>query len=174
MEAGAVYPHIEVIEDVLNDLPKGQRYNSQIVALKTENRHTDDHACNGSHNAAHDDGQQQTNRSAGHCILNAHGQYNTGKSAYAHKSGMAQAQFPQNTDCQVQAHRHTDVHTDGHQLTRQGVGELSARYEKLHDHKGNDHNAIGDHIAAGGFVEFFHPSHLTLSHGSSCPAGPQA
>jgi len=76
---------------------------------------------------------------------------------------MAQAQLAQDTNRQVQADCHTNVNADGNQLTGQGVGYMSARHKDLHDRKGNDDDAVCNHIAAGGFTDFLHSRHLTLS-----------
>ena len=152
MQTVFIHAHIEVVENVLDDLTKGQRYDGQIVTPKPKHRDANDDACSSGADRAHNDTDEQPKLPNGHQILQAHGCHNAGERANAHKSGMSQTQLAGNTDGQVQGHSHTDVHADGHQLTLQGVGNAACVHKALDHNIKQDHDQVCDKIAAGGFA----------------------
>ena len=124
----------------------------------------------GAEKGGNDHGNEQAETAAGDDVLKHDGHGSAGEGTHAHEAGVTQGQLTQDTDGQVQGDGHDDVGTDGHQHPPQSGGDGS--HEDLDDDEGHDDQAVGQIVLAGGFVhiQLFHLFHLTLSHGSLCPA----
>ena len=120
-----VQAHVEVPDQVLQDLAKSQSHDGKIVAPQTQNGNADDHAHDACHNAADDHSQQQPDCAVRNNGLDGSGHHNAGESADAHETGVAQAQLTRNTNHQVQRNRQHDINADRDQLALQGTAECA-------------------------------------------------
>ena len=176
MEALGIGAGVEVADDVLHDLAEGQGHNGQIVAPQPQDRHTNEKAHNSGKHAAAEHGQQQPQEIIGDNIVQKRRENDAGKSADAHKTGMAQTQLAADAYQQVQRHRQRNIHTDGNQQTLHGAAQHSGGIRNLHQNKGGNNHQVGHKVGAGGFVvqNLLHSPHLTPFPESACPAGPRA
>ena len=125
MEAIAVSSDKQHIYQVLDNLTESQGHNRQIVAPQPQHRDTDEHAEEGCHQSADDQGQHKPQQAVGNGILHTFGKESAGKGAHAHKSRMAQAQFPQHAYHQVQGNCQDYIVAEGNQQSLQGTGDIS-------------------------------------------------
>ena len=165
MQALGIHAQVAGVHEVLDNLTESQCDDGQIIAGQTQDRDADQEAEDTSHNAAHHKGQQQRCRLGEGGVIQADPHQRTGKSAHAHKPGVAQAQLAQHADGQVQGDSHDNVCADRHQLTREGVGDHACGGQDLDQQIEADDDAKSDDVALGGAVQIFqvHRSHLTLS-----------
>ena len=152
METLVVNANIHIVDDILHDLTKRQRHDSQIVTTQTQNGDTNDKAHHTSHNAAADHCQNQAANIAGNSALKQSCHDDAGECTDAHKARMAQAQLTADTNQQVQRNCQNNVSTDGNQIATNGVGQHTTHGQSLHDHKCHNHNQISDQVGAAVFV----------------------
>ena len=148
VEAIFIHTDVENVDDVFDDLPKGQSDDGKVVAAETEHRHTYDGAGNTGQDGANDHGHQQPEGAGGDGGLEREIGHHTGKGPHAHKAGVAQAQLTGNAHHQVEGDGHGDIGTDRHQLSLKGGGEDTAGVEDLEHHKSDD-----DHGICNGIVQ---------------------
>ena len=167
---------VEVADNVLHDLAEGQGHDGQIVAPQPQDRYADEESDDTGKHAAAEHGQQQPQEIIGNGILQKRRDDNSGKSADAHKAGMAQTQLTADTNQQVQGYGQRNVDADGNQQALHGAAQHSGRVGSLHHDEGDDNHKIGHEVGAGGLVvqNLFHNPHLTPFPESACPAGQRA
>ena len=122
MEAGRISADIEGIEQVFDDLTKGQRYDGKIVPLQAQYRNADQKTEQGCGRGPRQQRQRKA-EPARHGVPNTHGDKRPHKTAHAHKARMPQAQLAQDAHGEVEGNRHKDICADRNELPRQGICE---------------------------------------------------
>ena len=173
MQTGSVHAQVEVAENILHDLAKGQGHNGQIVAPEPQHGNADDKADQARQHAADDHADHQPQHPIGHRPGQQRRDNNACKRADAHKARMAQAQFPADTHQQVQRNRQNDIGTGRNQEAPGGAVQLALGGQKLQNEECSRHQDIGGCIFD--LIQLFlHRAHLKPSPGPACPADPQA
>ena len=148
MEPVLVHTHIEIGDDILDDLAEGQRHNGQIVAVEPQHRDPDQHAGDGGEHRANGHADHQPQRAGDHDALQGHGGGHAGEGAHAHEARVTQTQLAGDSHHQIQRQGHHHIGADGHQHPLQGGFHGAAGGHALENDKGGDHNGIGDEIAS--------------------------
>ena len=151
MKSAAVNAYIEIVQNIFNDFTESQRYDSQIISFETKYRNTDQYSCDSGNRTGDNHRCDQTQRAVWNDRLQTDGRYDAAEGAHAHKPGMSETQFPQNTHRKVQRDRHDDIYADRYHLTSEGTGDHSLRHHKLKNDVCDDHHSIGNKIASRGF-----------------------
>ena len=163
VESIGIGAHIGVADNVLHNFTKGQSHDGQIVAPQTQHGNADQKAHQTGQDAAANHSAQQPQGVAGDIILQHRSDDDAGEGTDAHKTSMAQAQFPADAHQQVQRNRQGNIHTNGNQIPPHGAAQHAGGIQTLHDHKGHDYHQIGQQIGAGIFV-FQNRFHRATSH----------
>ena len=159
-----IQAQIAGVHDVLYDLTESQRDDGQVVAGQTQDRDADQHAEQARHNAADYEGHQHGEGLRG-VFRQRHIGQRAGERADAHEAGVAQAQFAQDADGQVQRNGQDNVSADRHQLTGEGIGQCADCTQNLNEHVEADDDTQRNEVALGGLFHIFqHSSHLKPSH----------
>src|SRR5699024_10904119 len=140
MQAIGIYAQIAGIHNVFDDFAKGQGNNCKIVTGKAQNRHANQKTKRAGYQTTNHKRQQQSQRFGGGRTDRNPNQC-AGESSDAHKSGMAQAKFTQNTNSQVQGDCQNYIGTDGNQLARKRVAQHIRSRKQLDDNVKCDHNS---------------------------------
>ena len=143
MDAVCVDTEIEVIENALDDFAKGQRHDSQIVAVEAQDRDANEEAHDGSKDRADNERNGEAQRGGGNGILQGNGCGSAHEGADAHEARVAQGQLTEDTHGEVQGHRHDHVGADGHQHALERGAQMSALGDDLHDDESRDDHAVG-------------------------------
>ena len=122
MEAGRISADIEGIEQVFDDLTKGQRYDGKIVPLQAQYRNANQKTEQGCGRGPRQQRQRKA-KPARHGVPNTHGDKRPHKTAHAHKARMPQAQLAQDAHGEVEGNCHNDICADRNELPRQGICE---------------------------------------------------
>ena len=146
MEALVIHPQIEIADDVLHDLAKGQGHNGQVVTPQPQHGNTDEKAHDPSQRTADHHGSQQPQGPVGNGIGQQCRRHHAAESTDAHKSGMAQAQLTADAHQQVQGHCQHHIGTSRNQEALHGAAELSLAHQQLEDQEGRRHHNIGGGI----------------------------
>ena len=151
MKSTFVNGNIETVENIFDDLTEGQGHDCQIVAPQTQDGYADEEADDGSQQTADEDGNNHQQNGVTDVLVQKGNGHNAGKSADAHKTGMAQAQLAQNAHGKVQGQGHDDIDADGNKLTAEAAAEDAVVIQKQNNGK-NNHNADQrNDILPGGF-----------------------
>ena len=136
-----IHTNVKHVDQVLDDLTKGEGYDSEVVALEAQYRHADDNTRNRRKQSGNDHGDSQTQRCKRNRIRQTGGGDNARKRADRHKARMAERQLTEDADGQVERDRHDNIRADGHEQTLDLAGDAAACDGSLHDDVRNDDNA---------------------------------
>ena len=140
----AVNGDVHAVQDIADNLTKGQGHNCQIVALESQHGNTDEYTHDACQDTAGDNRHQKLHsfrRAEG--LTEIGGNHNSCERAHRHETGVAQAQLSGNTDGQIQGNRHHNIHTDRNQKRLCCTGHGTGFDHGLTDDKGRNHNQIG-------------------------------
>ena len=100
---------VQVGDYVLDDLAAGQRYDGKIVALEAQRRKSDDEAEYSRDDADQQHAQRQTNDQRQADAVHCDGGKAAREQSHRHEARVSQRQLAQQSDHQVQGHRHNDI-----------------------------------------------------------------
>ena len=161
MHALRVHAEIERIDDILHNLAERKRHNREVVALQPEHRDADQEAEEGRHCRADQYGEHKIETArelTRHQIRKERGAEGTD----THETGVSEGQFARNADHQIQADRENRIGAERHQQTLEEGAHRAAVYHQLHNHKGENHKAVGDAVVYKCFL-FRCSVHITPS-----------
>ena len=136
--------HIQVLQDIPQDLAKCQGHDGQVVAPQTQGRNTHQEADHTSGQAAAQKANDQTNGGVRQNAFEKGCGDHARIYANAHKACMAQAQLTADTYQQVQRYSQADVHADTHQLAAHKTGQHAGLQLEIHNGKCHGHHKKSD------------------------------
>ena len=168
IEAQSAAGEIKIGDDVLDDLAASQGDNGKIVAPEPQGGQTDRKAKERRYQAANDHGKRQADRH-GEDIHQGDGQKAAGEKPDRHEPSVAQGEFPQKADNEIERDRQHDVDRNGDDHIGELAGETAA-IQQVGDHSVNRCDQDEGQKIAGKF-EFFLFHLLTPSHSLFYPRG---
>ena len=109
MQAAGIDAHNEAGDDLLDNLAKGQRHDSQVIAAQTKDRDANQEAQDGGSDGADHDTDDKAHRIGGNGALQRDGGDDSRIGADTHKARVAQRQVARDADDEVKGNGHDDI-----------------------------------------------------------------
>ena len=146
MQAVGVEAHVEVVEDVLDDLTKGKRHDGEVVTAQAHDRDADDEAGDGRDERRDDEGEHIGEKPVAHDAAHDGERNDAREGAHAHEAGVSQRQLAGDAHDEVERDGHAHIGADGHELAGERVGEDARGVERGHDDEERDDDTVRDEV----------------------------
>ena len=121
VQTARVKAHIEVVEDVLDDLAEGQGHDGEVVAMQAHDRDADEEPGERRAGRRDDEAQDEQHRHARDSTLEHGDRHDAREGTHAHEAGMAEGQLAGDSHDEVEGDGHAHVGADGHELAGERV-----------------------------------------------------
>lgn len=109
MDTRGVRANIEHVNHVFNNLTKSQSYDGKVISFQTKHRNTDQDAERRRYDRTDKESDNKAELRVGNGGCHNMGKKCPGKGSHTHKTGVSQAQLPEDSHRQVQGYGKYDI-----------------------------------------------------------------